>query len=111
MATLLEFRRVLFRSFNPMKRTRRKFTAKFKTQVVLEAIKERQTLSELAERFKLHPNQVTTWKKEFLNNAEEAFAKKSSKKDTTEKEIEELYQKIGRLEMEKDFLKKSLGEI
>ena len=69
-----------------MKRTRRKFTAKFKTQVVLEAIKERQTLSELAERFKLHPNQVTTWKKEFLNNAEEAFAKKSSKKDTTEKE-------------------------
>ena len=78
-----------------MKRTRRKFTAKFKTQVVLEAIKERQTLSELAERFKLHPNQVTTWKKEFLNNAEEAFAKKSSKKDTTEKEIEELYQKIG----------------
>ena len=89
-----------------MKRTRRKFTAKFKTQVVLEAIKERQTLSELAERFKLHPNQVTTWKKEFLNNAEEAFAKKSSKK-----EIEKLYQKIGRLEMEKDFLKKSLGEI
>src|SRR5690625_5902598 len=84
-----------------MKRTRRKFTAKFKTQVVLEAIKERQTLSELAERFKLHPNQVTTWKKEFLNNAEEAFAKKSSKKDTTEKEIEELYQKIGRLEIDR----------
>lgn len=94
-----------------MKRTRRKFTVKFKTQVVLEAIKERQTLSELAERFELHPHQITTWKKEFLNNAEVAFTKKSSKKDNTEKEIEKLYQKIGRLEMEKDFLKKSLGEI
>lgn len=94
-----------------MKRTRRKFTAKFKTQVVLEAIKERHTLSELAERFELHPNQITTWKKEFLNNAEVAFTKKSSKKDSTKEEIERLYQKIGRLEVEKDFLKKSLGEI
>ena len=94
-----------------MKRTRRKFTAKFKTQVVLEAIKERHTLSELAERFELHPNQITTWKKNFLNNAEEAFTKKTLKKDNTKKEIEKLYQKIGKLEMEKDFLKKSLGEI
>jgi len=94
-----------------MKRTRRKFTPKFKTKVVLEALKERQTLSELAERFELHPNQITTWKKEFLNNAEEAFTKKSSKKDSSEKEIDKLYQKIGQLEVEKDFLKKSLGEI
>src|SRR5699024_619219 len=100
-------------NFNPMnmKRTRRKFTPKFKTKVVLEALKERQTLSELAERFELHPNQITTWKKEFLNNAEEAFTKKSSKKDSSEKEIDKLYQKIGQLEIEKDFLKKSLGEI
>jgi len=94
-----------------MKRKRRKFSSKFKTKVVLEAIKERETLSELAERFELHPNQITTWKKEFLNNAEEAFTKKSKKKNNADKEMERLYQKIGRLEIEKDFLKKSLGEI
>lgn len=94
-----------------MKQTRRKFSVKFKTKVVLEALKERKTLSELAERFELHPNQISSWKKEFLDNAEEAFAGKSSKKDSAEKELEKLYQKIGRLEIEKDFLKKSLGEI
>jgi len=94
-----------------MKRKRRKFSSKFKTKVVLEAIKERHTLSELAEKHELHPNQITTWKKEFLNNAEEVFTKKTSKKNNTDKELAKLYQKIGQLEMEKDFLKKSLGEI
>lgn len=94
-----------------MKRKRRRFSTKFKTKVAIEALKERQTLSELAERFELHPNQISTWKKEFLNNAEEAFTKKSSKKNDTEKELEKLYQKIGKLEVEKDFLKKNLGEI
>ena len=90
-----------------MKQTRRKFPIQFKPKAVLEALKDRQTLSELAERFELHPNQITTWKKEFLDNAEEAFSLKYSKKDTTEKELERLYQKIGRLEIEKDFLKKA----
>ncbi len=52
-----------------MKRTRRKFSASFKTKVVLEALKERKTLSELAEQFNLHPHQISAWKKEFLNNA------------------------------------------
>ena len=94
-----------------MKRKRRKFSSKFKTKVALEAIKERQTLSELAEKYELHPNQITTWKKDFLANAEEVFTKKSSKKKNSEKEMEKLYQKIGQLEIEKDFLKKSLGEI
>lgn len=94
-----------------MKRKRREFSSKFKAKAALEAIKERQTLSELAEKYELHPNQITTWKKEFLNNAEEVFAKKTSKKNDTERELAKLYQKIGQLEIEKDFLKKSLGEI
>jgi len=45
---------------------RRKFTSKFKTKVVLEALKERQSLAELAQKYQLHPNQISTWKKEFL---------------------------------------------
>lgn len=78
--------------------------------MAIEALKERQTLSELAERFKLHPNQISTWKRDFVNNAEEAFTNKSSKKGDSEKEVGKLYKKIGKLEVEKDFLKKSLGE-
>ena len=94
-----------------MRRKRREFSSKFKAKVALEAIKERHTLSELAEKYELHPNQITAWKKEFLNNAEEIFAKKTSKKNDTDRELAKLYQKIGQLEIEKDFLKKSLGEI
>lgn len=91
-----------------MKRTRRKFTAKFKTRVVLEAIKERQTLAQLAERFELHPNQISIWKKEFLDNSEKVFDEpKKEKKDPTGK----LYRKIGELQIEVDFLKKNLGEL
>lgn len=91
-----------------MKRSRRKFTIAFKTKVALEAFKERETLSELANRFELHPNQISQWKREFLNNAERAFDGKDSQKEDPEKQIGELYQKIGRLEVENDFLKKSL---
>ena len=49
-----------------MKNARRKFSASFKTKVVLDAIKERSTLSELAQQYDLHPNQIALWKKEFL---------------------------------------------
>ncbi len=92
------------------KQTRRKFTAAFKTKVAIEAIKEQHTLSELASKFNLHPNQISKWKREFLNNADTVFSSKSSntKEDNSEEQIGTLYQKIGKLEMENDYLKKSL---
>ena len=91
-----------------MKRKRRKFSAAFKVKVAVEALKERQTLSELAERFELHANQISQWKREFLDNADKAFTEKSSKKEDSEDKMGKLYQKIGQLEIENDFLKKSL---
>ena len=95
-----------------MKKTRRKFSTEFKTKVSIEAIKERYTLSELANRFELHPNQISQWKKEFLDNAENAFTNGKPPGKTEEPiDIEKLYVKIGQLEMERDYLKKSLRKL
>lgn len=90
-----------------MKRTRRKFSKAFKVKVVLECLKERETLSELAKRYELHANQISQWKREFIENAESAFEGDKSSQDSKQKE-DQLYRKIGELEIENDFLKKSL---
>lgn len=94
-----------------MKRVRRTFSAEFKAKVALDAIKEQMSMSELAQKHGLHPNQITEWKKQFLSNASAVF--KSGVDDSAaqaEKEWEKLYKKIGQLQVEVDFLKKSLGE-
>lgn len=91
------------------KRPRRNHGSAFKAKVALEAIKEQQTLIELAERFQVHPNQITTWKKQLLDKAQIAFGKDTSvDKDAT---IKELHAKIGQLSMENDFLSGALGRI
>jgi transposase len=91
-----------------MKRSRRKFTATFKVKVALEAVKERETLQELAKRFELHPNQISQWKREFMENAEKAFDGDTTTTGDEKEDVDKLYQKIGKLEVENDFLKKSL---
>ena len=88
---------------------RRKFTSQFKTKVVLEALKERQSARELAERFKISPQQISTWKREFLDNADQVFGgKKKSKKSEKEEQKDELLRVIGQQKVEIDFLKKVL---
>lgn len=91
------------------KRPRRNHTAVFKAKVALEAVKEGQTLMELSERFQVHPNQITEWKKQLLEKASEVFEK--GKKSPLEPDVKELHAKIGRLTMENDFLAVALRRI
>lgn len=91
-----------------MKKQRRKFSSEFKLSVVLEALKERSTLSELSQKYELHPNQISAWKQDFLNKARQVFSSKSSTESATDGEQDKLYAKIGQLQMEVEFLKKKL---
>jgi transposase len=89
--------------------TRRKFTSKFKLKVVLEALKERQTMAELAQKYELTPQQISIWKREFLDGAETVFdSSKRDQKSEAEIEKENLLKTIGELKVANDFLTKAL---
>lgn len=88
------------------RRSRRKFSSDFKSKVVLEALRERSTIEELAQKYELHPTQINLWKKEAVSNLSSLFGK--GKKDTEDAQTERLYAQIGQLKVENDFLKKKL---
>lgn len=92
-----------------MKKERRKFTASFKVKVAIEALKEKDTLQVLASKFKIHPTQIGNWKKEFLENAELVFSADAPAQKDDNRE-QELFAKIGELQVQVDFLKKVLGK-
>lgn len=92
-----------------MKKERRKFSAEFKFKVVLEALRERETLAALAAKYQIHPQQITDWKRAFLEQGEQVFSNPAEVKDKdTEEKISKLYEQIGMLKVENDFLKKKL---
>ena len=93
-----------------MKATRRKFTSKFKTKVVVEALSERYTASELAERHNISPTQISQWKRHFLDNASSVFEVSSKKSENpADEEKDRLMKVIGELTVSNKFLKKNLG--
>lgn len=88
---------------------RRKYTSKFKTKVVLEALKERHSLAELAQKYQIHPTQISSWKRDFLDGAEQVFESgKKDKRSEAEKKNDQLLKTIGELKVEVDFLKDAL---
>jgi len=89
---------------------RRAHSPVFKAKVALEAIKETKTIAELAGMYSVHTTQITKWKKKAVDGLGELFSdqKQQRKKDNDEL-IQELYQQIGRLKVEVDFLKKKMG--
>jgi|TARA_Y100000294_G_scaffold138921_1_gene132351 transposase-like protein len=89
------------------RRPRRNHTAAFKAKVALEAAKEEQTLTELAQRFDLHPNQITQWKSQLLDRATEVFEKPTKQEDPPI-DVKTLHAKIGQLTLENDFLEGAL---
>ena len=88
-------------------KSRRKFSSTFKAKVAIEAIREQSSLSELSEKFELEISQISKWKREFLEKSSMVFDLEKPQK-TNEKETQKLYEKIGRLEVQIDFLKKKL---
>jgi len=92
-----------------MKETRRKFSAAFKAKVAIEALQERKTMAELCKEFDVHANLIKRWKQEFVSRSSEIFESKASTNDF-EAEREKLYAKIGKLEVEKEWLKKISGK-
>jgi transposase-like protein len=90
------------------RRSRRKFTSSFKAQVALEAVKENQTMAELAMRFDLSAAQIAVWKKQLAENAAGVFegTPTASSAIPSGHDPDKLFAEIGRLKMENDLLKK-----
>jgi transposase-like protein len=89
----------------------RAFSAEFKGKVALEAIRGELTLAEISSKYKVHATQISGWKKQALGQISEGFSgrKPGRKRLEDDKTVEGLYAKIGRLEIENDFLKKVLS--
>lgn len=93
-----------------MKKGRRNHSAEFKAKVAMEAIKGIKPMSELASEFEVHPNQISVWKKKLLTEASGLFAgRKKRDEEDTDALKKRLYEQIGRLQMEVEWLKKKTG--
>lgn len=90
-----------------MKKGRRNHSAEFKARVALEAIKGIKSMSELASEFEVHPNQISTWKKLALAELPGVFSERRKRDAEEDNELKaRLYQQIGQLQVELDWLKK-----
>ena len=93
-----------------MKQDRRKHNPSFKARVALEALKDEETIAELANRFEVHPSQIRKWKNTLAEGAAGIFGgDQAQQKKSDANLVARLYQQIGQLKVERDFLDKALG--
>ena len=92
-----------------MSKKRRNHSAEFKAKVALAAVKGDKTLAELSSQYEIHPNQITQWKQQLLENVSQLFGKSQQNRANTEETVKTLHAKIGQLTVENDFLAKVLG--
>jgi transposase len=92
-----------------LKKSRKRFSAEFKAKVALEALRGEKTITELASQHDVHPNQIQTWKKALMDNATAAFEKPAGKSAGGDPDVGKLFEEIGKLKVENDFLARKLG--
>ena len=93
-----------------MRQSRRKHSSSFKAKVALEAVKGEETVAELAGRFEVHPSQISAWKKALVEGAGSIFGgDHDQRKKDNEALVAQLYQQIGQLKVERDFLESRFG--
>ncbi len=92
-----------------MSRKRKKHSPSFKAKVAIAALKGDKTLAELSEQFGVHANQISTWKKTLLNEADQLFDAGGNSSRRQQAEVEKLHAKIGELTMDRDFLAGALN--
>lgn len=92
---------------------RRTFDSKFKARVAIEAIKEEKTIAEIANEYEVHPNQVSSWKKEALDKMSDLFQDGRKKNKSREPEItrDDIFKEVGVLRVENEFLKKKYRQL
>ena len=91
-------------------RGRKRYDGRFKAQIALEALKNQKTLAAIASEYRVHPNQVSTWKRQALEGMPSLFSQRPDRELREAKELEaELYRQIGQLKVELDWLEKKVG--